>query len=122
MLDSEYVDSFQFAGQDIPWLVSHWAKNKPDHPFLIWEPKSGTGRRWTYAEFEREISDVAGATQDINQSYAYYGVGFTGLVGYEAQSNGSLYTDNLDLSDDAEDTSGSVDNCVTIATAPTNES
>lgn len=59
MLDPKYVDDFQFAGQDIPWLVSHWAKHKGDHPFLIWEPKSGDGRRWSYAEFEREVADLA---------------------------------------------------------------
>jgi crotonobetaine/carnitine-CoA ligase len=59
MLDPDYVDAFQFAGQDIPWLVSHWAKHKPDHPFLIWEPRSGEVRRWTYAEFDTEISSLA---------------------------------------------------------------
>ncbi|NNE72161.1 MAG: acyl--CoA ligase, partial [Acidimicrobiales bacterium] len=51
--------AFQFAGQDIPWLLSHWAKNKPDHPFLIWEPKNGAGRQWTYSEFVREAADFA---------------------------------------------------------------
>ena len=59
MLDSKYVDAFQFAGQDIPWLVSHWVKHKPDHPFLIWEPKSGQGRRYSYADFEREVANLA---------------------------------------------------------------
>jgi crotonobetaine/carnitine-CoA ligase len=59
MLDPKYVDAFQFAGQDIPWLLSHWAKHKPDHPFLVWEPKSGDGRRYSYAEFDREVANVA---------------------------------------------------------------
>jgi crotonobetaine/carnitine-CoA ligase len=59
MLDSDYVDAFQFAGQDIPWLLSHWARNKPDHPFLIWEPKSGEEKRWTYAEFDAEAASIA---------------------------------------------------------------
>lgn len=58
-LDSQTVDAFQFAGQDIPWLVSHWAKNKPDHPFLVWEPKNGEDKRWSYAEFESEITRIA---------------------------------------------------------------
>ena len=58
-LDSSTVDAFQFAGQDIPWLVSHWAKNKPDHPFLVWEPKDGINQRWTYSEFEAEITRIA---------------------------------------------------------------
>jgi non-ribosomal peptide synthetase component F len=59
MLDSSYVDAFQFAGQDIPWLLSHWARNKPDHPFLIWEPKDGIEKRWTYAEFDAEAANIA---------------------------------------------------------------
>jgi len=59
MLDQQYVDDFQFAGQDIPWLVAHRAKHTPDQPFLIWEPKSGQGRRWTYAEFARDVANLA---------------------------------------------------------------
>ena len=59
MLDSNYVDAFQFAGQDIPWLLGHWAKHKPDHPFLIWEPKSGEEKRWTYADFNAQVADIA---------------------------------------------------------------
>ena len=59
MLDPQTIDTFQFAGQDIPWLLAHWAKNKPDHPFLIWEPKSGDERRWSYAEFHAEVLSLA---------------------------------------------------------------
>ena len=59
-LEAATVDAFQFAGQDIPWLVSHWAQHKPDHPFLVWEPKSGEAKTWTYAEFEAEVSRIAG--------------------------------------------------------------
>lgn len=57
-LDPALVDAFQMAGQDIPWLVSHWAKQKPDHPFLIWEPKSGDERRWSYAEFDAATARI----------------------------------------------------------------
>ncbi len=59
MLNPATVDAFQFAGQDLPWLLTHWATNKPDHPFLIWEPKSGEEKRWTYAEFAAEVKDLA---------------------------------------------------------------
>ncbi len=59
MLDSGTVDAFQFAGQDIPWLLAHWAKNKPDHPFLIWEPKGGEAGRWSYAQFDQEVREIA---------------------------------------------------------------
>ena len=58
-LSQESVDQFQFAGQDIPWLVQHWARHKPDHPFLIWEPRDGRVKRWSYSEFEAKISRLA---------------------------------------------------------------
>ncbi len=59
-LDPADVAAFQFNGQDIPWLVEHWAKNKPDHPFLVWEPKSGETKTWTYAEFADAVARLAG--------------------------------------------------------------
>ncbi|MDE0911638.1 MAG: AMP-binding protein, partial [Myxococcota bacterium] len=34
-------------------------KHKPDHPFLIWEPKSGEEKRWTYADFNAQVADIA---------------------------------------------------------------
>ena len=59
MMDRDTVARFQFAGQDIPWLLDLWARTKPDHPLLIWEPKSGEERRWTYKEFNDEITRIA---------------------------------------------------------------
>jgi len=53
------VIDFQFTGQDIPWLLDHWATEKPDHPFLIWEPKSGDSRTWTYAQFVADVRRLA---------------------------------------------------------------
>jgi crotonobetaine/carnitine-CoA ligase len=53
------VIDFQFVGQDIPWLINHWATEKPDHPFLIWEPKDGNSRTWTYAQFASDVRKVA---------------------------------------------------------------
>ena len=50
---------FAFPGQDLPWLLRHWAAKKPEHPFLIWEPRSGQARIWSYAEFEQEVRRVA---------------------------------------------------------------
>ena len=49
---------FQMHGQDIPWLLGHWAEHKPDHPALVWDPADGEGRTWTYAEL---LADVAAA-------------------------------------------------------------
>ena len=53
------VIDFQFVGQDVPWLLNHWATEKPDHPFLIWEPKDGASRTWTYSEFAADVSKLA---------------------------------------------------------------
>ena len=53
------VTDFQFAGQDIPWLLNHWATEKPDHPFLIWEPKDGGGRTWSYSDFASDVRKLA---------------------------------------------------------------
>lgn len=58
-MDPRQIDAFQMAGQDIPWLLEHWAERKPDHPFLIWEPKSGNGRQWTYREFLTDVRRLA---------------------------------------------------------------
>jgi crotonobetaine/carnitine-CoA ligase len=49
-MDRTATDELQMHGQDIPWLLEHWATAKPDHPALIWDPPEGEGRRWTYAE------------------------------------------------------------------------
>jgi crotonobetaine/carnitine-CoA ligase len=53
------VIDFQFAGYDIPWMLNHWAQEKPDHPFLIWEPKDGAARTWTYAGFLADVNRLA---------------------------------------------------------------
>jgi carnitine-CoA ligase len=53
------VDAFQMTGQDVPWLLNHWASNKPDHPFLIWEPRDGNDRTWSYSEFAAEARSIA---------------------------------------------------------------
>ena len=62
-----YVDAvkaFQMTGQDVPWLLNHWATNKPEHPFLIWEPRDGNDRTWTYAEFLAEATSIAAGLAD----------------------------------------------------------
>lgn len=50
---------FDFADQDIPQRLRHWAEHRPDHPFMVWEPRSGEERRWTYKEFEHAVNQVA---------------------------------------------------------------
>ena len=53
------VAALQLQGQDIPWLLTHWATVKPDHPFLVWEPREGEGRTWTYAQFRTDVRRLA---------------------------------------------------------------
>lgn len=60
-MDQAAIDRFQFQGQDIPWLLDHWATNTPDNTFLIWEPRSGNEERWTYRRFVDEVEKVAAA-------------------------------------------------------------
>ena len=55
------IDAFQFVGQDIPWLLNHWAEAAPDRPFLVWEPRSGEDRTWTYRQFVDDVEKVASA-------------------------------------------------------------
>ena len=51
--------ALQMQGQDIPWLLNHWATVKPDHPVLVWEPREGEGRTWTYAQFRSDVRKLA---------------------------------------------------------------
>jgi crotonobetaine/carnitine-CoA ligase len=58
-IDADKVAQFQFAGQDIPWLLEQWVEAQPDKPLLIWEPRSGQERTWTYAEFVGDAKRIA---------------------------------------------------------------
>lgn len=57
-----------------------------------------------------ELSDVAGAVQDINQSYT-----INGVVGHSAATAGMDFLDDNDHCDDNDQlTDGSSDNCITF--------
>ena len=58
-MDEAQVAAFQFAGQDIPWLLRSWAERRPDKPFLVWEPRGDGARTWTYAEFWHDVRALA---------------------------------------------------------------
>ena len=77
--DPAAVAAFQFGGQDIPWLIDHWAEHRPDHTFLIWEPKDEADRSWTYAEF-------AEATKKVAAGLAGRGVGVGDMVLIHAEN------------------------------------
>lgn len=63
-----------------------------------------------------ELSDVAGAVQDLNQSYS-----FNGVTGHAASTAGSDVQDNLDFCDSTDDAAGAADNCITFDGAPVDE-
>lgn len=63
-----------------------------------------------------ELSDVAGAVQDLHQGYTIYGV-----RGHSASTAGMDFIDYLDFCDLAEDTNVNFDNCITIIRAATDE-
>ncbi|MEW4561253.1 hypothetical protein AB1K70_01935 [Bremerella sp. JC770] len=54
-----------------------------------------------------ELSDVAGAIQDVNQSYTW-----SGVVGHSATVAGSSYADDTDFCDGEEDPENADDNCI----------
>ena len=54
-MDAAAAAEVQVAGQDIPWLLAHWAEKKPDHPVLVWDPPEGEGRSWSYAELWDDV-------------------------------------------------------------------
>ncbi|MCU1377789.1 MAG: hypothetical protein JWN29_772 [Acidimicrobiales bacterium] len=62
-MDAQEIEQFQMYGQDIPWLLAHWADRKPDHAALVWSPKDGNGRRWTYAQLKADVDRLAGGLQ-----------------------------------------------------------
>jgi crotonobetaine/carnitine-CoA ligase len=51
---------FEYAGQDIPWALNHWAEHRPEHPFFIWEPRDGKDESWSYKRFNDEVGQIAG--------------------------------------------------------------
>jgi carnitine-CoA ligase len=58
-LSTEDLQRLQVHGQDIPWLLEQWADRRPDHPALIWDPPSGTGRQWTYQQLRDDVWRLA---------------------------------------------------------------
>lgn len=57
--DPAAIAAYQMTGQDLPGLLRHWVAHQPDHPLLIWEPRSGEARTWTYAQFLADATSIA---------------------------------------------------------------
>jgi carnitine-CoA ligase len=58
-VDTIELQQFQMHGQDIPWLLAHQAAHRADHPALMWVPRSGPGRQWTYAQLDHDVRRLA---------------------------------------------------------------
>ena len=58
-MDADALQQLQMFDQDIPRLLEHWADRKPDHPALVWSPRAGDGRRWTYRELLTDVRRLA---------------------------------------------------------------
>ena len=78
-IDPAAVAAYQFGGQDIPWVIDHWAEHRGEHPFLVWEPKDERDRTWTYAQF-------AEATRKVAAGLAGRGVGIGDMVLIHAEN------------------------------------
>jgi hypothetical protein len=63
-----------------------------------------------------ELSDVAGAIQDVNQSYS-----IDGVVGHNANTAGFNFLDGTDECDNNDQTGGAADNCITFNGVISNE-
>ena len=48
-----------FEGQDVRTLIDERTSSRGAHPFLIWEPFDGEGRRWSYADFGAAVRRFA---------------------------------------------------------------
>lgn len=49
-----------FHGSTLTHLLQQRARERRDHPFLIWVPLEGDPRTWTYGEFEADTARIAG--------------------------------------------------------------
>jgi carnitine-CoA ligase len=47
------------SGRNVPWLLERRSRDRASHPFLIWEPTTGSRRTWTYAEFASDVGRAA---------------------------------------------------------------
>jgi crotonobetaine/carnitine-CoA ligase len=49
-----------FAGQDLPHLLEAWARDRGQHPFLIYAPPDAPAQEWTYRAFRDAVAKFAG--------------------------------------------------------------
>ena len=49
-----------FNGLNLDRLLEERARERPDHPFLIWAPFEGDAKTWTYGQFAADAARLAG--------------------------------------------------------------
>ena len=49
-----------FNGLNLDWLLEERARERPNHPFLIWAPFDGDAKVWTYGQFATSAARLAG--------------------------------------------------------------
>ena len=49
-----------FEGTNLNLLLEDRARQRPDHPFLVWAPFEGPSRNWTYGQFATDAARLAG--------------------------------------------------------------
>ena len=62
MIDIDPVhaaQTYEFAGQDVPSLLRQRAGYQADRPALIWEPKSGIEKVWSYHQLNEDSDKIA---------------------------------------------------------------
>jgi crotonobetaine/carnitine-CoA ligase len=60
-MDEAAVRRLQVHGQDVPALLALRAVTRSDHPALVWDPRTGPGRTWTYRELWADVRRLAAA-------------------------------------------------------------
>jgi len=63
-VDQTAIERFQMVGQDLPHLIDQWVEAQPDQPLLVWEPREGEARSWTYREFRDDTLRIAAGLID----------------------------------------------------------
>jgi carnitine-CoA ligase len=63
-MDTTELQRFQMHDQDVPSLLAHQATHRGDHPAVIWDPRTGSPRQWTYEELWEDVRALAVGLRD----------------------------------------------------------
>lgn len=60
MINSKSPSLHPFSGLDVAKLIDERAKQRVDHPFLIWSPFNAPTQTWSYERFAHDVASIAG--------------------------------------------------------------